>query len=117
MWLVDTSVWIDHFRKEKSGLTDLLLEGSVLMHPHVRGELACGNLKNRSDILFGLEQLCFADVATDSEAWSLLENRHLWGRGLGWVDIHLLASALITHCKLWTLDRKLAQAALELGLD
>ncbi len=86
------------------------------MHPFVSGELACGNLKSRAVILSDLQALPSAKLASHAEALQLIEDRRLWGRGLGWIDVHLLASALLSHCGLWTLDRKLAAAAMDLGL-
>jgi predicted nucleic acid-binding protein len=116
VWLVDTSVWIEHFRRGRSDLADRLLEGLVLTHPYVSGELSCGNLKNREEVLSDLRTLPSVKLASDSEVFSLIEGRRLWGRGLGWVDVHLLASALLSHCRLWTLDKRLDRAAADLGL-
>jgi predicted nucleic acid-binding protein len=114
--LIDTSVWISHFREGQPVLIDLLSEGLVVMHPFVSGELACGNLKNRAVILSDLAALPAAKRASEREVMSLIEERRLWGRGLGWVDVHLLAAALISNCRLWTLDKKLGSAATELKL-
>jgi predicted nucleic acid-binding protein len=86
------------------------------MHPFVSGELACGNLKNRAAILSELLALPSAITGSDAEVMRLVDERRLWGRGLGWIDAHLLASALMTNCRLWTLDKRLAEAASELGL-
>jgi predicted nucleic acid-binding protein len=117
MILVDTSVWIQHFRHGEQTLADRLSEGFVLMHPFVCGELGCGNLRNRSAILSDLRALPPAKLASDEEVGRLIEDRKLWGRGLGWIDVHLLASALLSHCGFWTLDKRLGEAAtaLELG--
>jgi len=117
MVLADTSVWIQHFRKGEPTLADHLSEGLVLMHPFVSGELACGNLKSRAAILSDLHALPPAKLASHTEVLQLIEDRRLWGRGLGWVDMHLLASALLSHCAFWTLDKKLGEAAAELGLN
>ncbi|MCW5982036.1 MAG: type II toxin-antitoxin system VapC family toxin [Bryobacteraceae bacterium] len=117
MALADTSVWIRHFRHGDQDLADRLSEGLVLMHSYVSGELACGNLDNRPAILAYLEALPQAMPASDEEVLELIEVRSLWGRGLGWIDMHLLASALLSGCRLWTLDRGLRQAAEELGLS
>jgi hypothetical protein len=84
-----------------------LSEGLVLMHPFVSGELACGSLKTRAAVLSGLHALPAAKLASYTEVLQLIEERRLWGRGLGWVDVHLLASALLSHCGFWTLDKKL----------
>ncbi|HEX4227277.1 MAG TPA: PIN domain-containing protein [Bryobacteraceae bacterium] len=115
--LVDTSVWIEHFRHGKIGLTGRLTDGLVLMHPYVSGELACGNLKDRMTVLLALNTLPSASRATDAEVMHLIEDRGLWGRGLGWIDAHLLASALLSNCQFWTLDKRLERAARELGLN
>lgn len=116
MVLVDTSVWIEHFRQTQPVFVELLSEGLVLMHPFVSGELACGNLKSRAALLSDLKALPSATLATHLEVLRLIEERRLWGRGLGWIDAHLLASALLSHCQFWTMDKRLAQAATDLGL-
>jgi hypothetical protein len=116
MVLVDTSVWIQHFRRGEPVLIDRLSEGFVLMHPFVSGELACGNLRHRSEVLADLHALPPANLASNAEVLRLIEDRRLWGRGLGWVDLHLLASALLSDCGFWTLDQRLAVAAKDLGL-
>src|ERR1700733_8860677 len=103
MVLVDSSVWIEHFRKGQPQLATLLNDASVLMHPFILGELSCGNLKNRADILRDLEDLPQAVAATHEETLGLMSKRKLWGRGIGWIDAHLVASALLSHCRLWTL--------------
>ncbi len=112
--LVDTSVWIDHLRRADSMLVGSLTRGAVLVHPCVLGELSCGTLHDRRNVLRFLRDLPCARVATDEEAHYLLEQRKLWGRGLGWIDIHLLTSALLTGCALWTHDQRLADVAGEL---
>jgi len=117
MVLADTSVWIQQFRHGDRGLADLLSEGRVLMHPFVSGELACGNLKDRAAILSGLNALPAAKLASHAEVLKLIEDRRLWARGLGWIDAHLLASALLSRCRFRTLDTRLAKAAVELGLS
>jgi hypothetical protein len=116
MILADTSVWIDHFRRGNRAFAGFLAAGVILAHPFVSGELACGNLKNRATILSDLEALPAAHVATHAETLHLVNSRRLFGRGLGWIDAHLLASALISNCRLWTLDGWLRMAAEELGL-
>jgi hypothetical protein len=117
MLLADTSVWIRHFRRGEPALADRLSEGLVLVHPFVSGELACGSLKNRAAVLADLNALPLATVASSTEVLQLIEDRRLWGRGLGWIDAHLLASALLSHCGFWTYDRRLGEAAAELGLS
>jgi predicted nucleic acid-binding protein len=115
--LADTSVWIDHFRTRDSTLEQALTEGEVLTHPFVLGELACGNFKNRAEILDLLRQLPPAREATDDETLTFIERRRLMGRGVGYIDAHLLAAALLTKsARLWTRDKRLAGIALELGV-
>ena len=116
MILADTSVWVAHFRHGEPTLAHHLSEGLILMHPCVSGELACGNLKDRRAILSDLQALPPAEVASYADIMALVEDRKLWGRGLGSVDVHLLASSLLSRCQLWTLDKQLRRAALELGL-
>jgi predicted nucleic acid-binding protein len=109
--LVDTSVWVDHLRKAEEELQNLLDGGVVVSHPFVIGELACGNLKNRDEILSLLAALPKAEVASDEEVLQLVAERKLYGKGLGWVDMHLLAAALLSQCPLWTRDKTLAAVA------
>jgi predicted nucleic acid-binding protein len=116
MVLVDTSVWIAHFRERQPVLVDLLRDGLILAHPFVTGELACGNLRKRASLLADLAALPTAAPVSDAEVMRLIESRRLWGRGLGWVDAHLLASAQISHCRFWTLDNRLRTVVSELGL-
>ncbi len=87
-----------------------------MIHPFVMGELACGNLKNRSRILSDLEALPCAVSATHEEVLQMLELRKLWGLGIGWIDAHLLASALLSDCQFWTLDGRLVRAAAAAGV-
>ena len=116
MILVDTSIWILHLRSVGSGLGSLLSEGTVMCHPFIIGELACGRIANRSEILSLLGALPMPLVAEPSEVLSFIENHHLMGRGIGFVDANLLASAAITGVPMWTSDRKLRTIAKELGL-
>ena len=117
MILVDTSVWADHLRKGVPALAGALEQGNVLMHPFVRGELACGNLKNRGEVLRLLEELPGAPIATDGETLDFIERRAVMGRGLGYIDVHLLASvALAGTARLWTRDKCLAVVAVDLKL-
>ena len=111
MVLVDTSVWISHFREGNAGLANLLNNGEVACHPFIVGELACGNLKNRTAILSLLESLPTTIVAEHEEILVFIENNRTMGKGLGYVDIHLLASALLTRVPIWTLDKRLEQVA------
>jgi predicted nucleic acid-binding protein len=117
MALADTLVWIEHFRRGDARLANRLSEGLVLMHPFVSGELACGNLKDRSTLLSDLHAVPPAKAASNAEVLQLIEDRRLWGRGLGWIDAHLLASARLSNCQFWTLDARLARAAVEMGLS
>jgi len=116
MLLADTCVWIEHFRHGEPRLADCFSKGIVLIHPFILGELACGNLKNRIAVLNHMHSLPSAGLASNDEVLHLIENRRLWGRGLGWIDVHLLASAVLSNCRFWTLDASLAKAATELGL-
>lgn len=117
MILVDTSVWIDHLRSGEPALATALEGGRVMMHPFVLGELACGNLQNRREVLRLLNALPAAPTATDPEALDFIERRALMGRGLGYIDLHLLAStALAADARMWTRDRRLAAVAAELEL-
>jgi hypothetical protein len=116
MILVDTSVWVEHLRKGNERLQALLLEGQVLVHPFVIGELACGNLHDRERILALMAALPAAPVAEHEDVMQLLDSRRLHGRGLGWVDVHLLASALLAGCGFWTLDEPLRRVALHLRI-
>ena len=117
MILVDTSVWIDHLRKGNTQLNSLLLNAAVLIHPFVIGELACGNLHDRSRILNLLGDLPAGSIAEDKEVLFFIEQNDLMGRGIGYVDAHLLASvSLSSPSRLWTVDRKLNDVAISLGL-
>ena len=111
MVLVDTSVWVSHFRQTHDGLVELLTNGEVVCHPFIIGELACGNLKNRTSIIALLEALPAALVAGHEELLSFIEARKVMGKGLGYIDVHLLAAALLTGVPLWTLDKKLDKVA------
>ncbi len=115
MILVDTSVWVEHLRRGLPRLATLLQEGEVMIHPWVIGELACGILRNRQQVLELLLGLPMATVASDTEVLLLIERERLMGRGIGYVDAHLLASVRLSHCRLWTQDRRLAAVALEQG--
>ena len=117
MVLVDTSVWIDHLRHSNARLRRLLESLDVCCHSFVRGELACWNLSNREGVLAQLALLPQAEKASDDEVIGFIERNGLAGRGIGFVDAHLLAaSALSQNVRLWTLDRRLAGVADALGL-
>ncbi len=111
MILVDTSVWIQHLRSGSDRLRALLFDEQVLCHPYIVGELACGTLQNRGEILSMLKALPEAHLLEHEEVLGFLDARRLYGRGIGWVDAHLLASTLLTRCTLWTLDKPLRRAA------
>jgi predicted nucleic acid-binding protein len=114
--LVDTSSWVDHLRRRDASLSQMLDEGLVWTHPFVIGELACGNLANRSEVLGLLGTLPMAPVADHEEVFTFIERRRLMGRGLGWIDMHLLASAVLASLPLLTSDKRLKMVARELGL-
>ena len=116
MVLVDTSVWIAHFRQGVAALARELEEGRVASHPAVIGELACGALRHRATTLDLLGRLPRAIVATDDEALRFLEHHRLFGQGLGWTDVHLLAATALSRCQLWTLDQRLLEAGRRLRL-
>lgn len=111
MVLVDTSVWVSHLRDGNTELANLLNDGRVLCHPFIIGELACGNLQDRAVILSFLQWLPMSIEAEDEEVLSFIENNRLMGKGIGYVDAHLIASAVLTGIPIWTLDKKLAQVA------
>jgi len=114
--LVDTSVWIDHLRKGDTHLTQLLDKGQVLCHPFIIGELACGNLKNRAEILSALGELERTPTIEFNEYMMFIDQNRLFGVGIGFVDVHLLASALLADGTLWTADKRLQKVALSLGM-
>lgn len=117
MILVDTSVWVDHFRRGDPGLVELLERASVVMHPFVVGEIACGSLRDRESILELLQDLPAAAVADSDEVLQYIERHALHGKGIGYVDVHLLASVALTEgAKVWTRDLKLHRVAVALGL-
>lgn len=116
MILVDTSVWVDHLRRGDPALVDLLESSVVIMHPFVVGEIACGSLHDRGSILELLQDLPAAAVAESDEVLRLIESHVLHGKGIGYVDVHLLASVALTQgAKLWTRDKKLRSVAQMLG--
>jgi predicted nucleic acid-binding protein len=116
MILVDTSVWVEQLRSGTIGLESSLDEGQVVCHPFIVGELACGNLKNRSQIISLFDTLPSAQVADHEEVMRFIDSNRLTNKGLGYVDIHLLASAVLTNVPLWTLDKRLSKAAAGLGI-
>jgi predicted nucleic acid-binding protein len=116
MILVDTSIWVDHLRNGNDRLALMLEQGLVLTHPFVIGELACGFLRNRREILELLQSLPCTGMAGHAEVLHLVESKSLYGRGLGWIDAHLVASAMLSPAYLWTSDRRLRLVADSLDL-
>ncbi len=117
MILVDTSVWVDHLRASDTALATLLDAAAVLAHPFVIGELALGNLRQREIVLNALSDLPRASVATDAEVLHFIDRHALSGRGIGYVDAHLLAAVRLTAAaELWTKDKRLCGIAAQLGL-
>ena len=112
MILVDTSVWIDYLRSGDQRLADLLNRSQVLIHPFVIGELACGNLRKRDEILRLLNGLPQAKIASQEEVFHMIEHKRLMGLGIGFIDAHLLASAVLSDADaLWTRDKRLQKVA------
>lgn len=116
MILVDTSVWIDHWRDANPLLADLLLDGQILCHSLVIGELACGRFRHCAEILSLMNNLPHAPSVTHDEALAFIDAHALMGSGLGWIDVHLLASASLAGERLWTRDSTLGGAARRLGV-
>ena len=114
--LVDSSVWVGHFKQRNDHLVALLEEGAVICHPYIVGELACGTPPNRKNIIELLSELESAPVATQDEFLAMMDARQLYGRGCGYVDMCLLASALLSEKSLvWTLDKRFELLAAEVG--
>lgn len=111
MILVDTSIWVDHFRNNSPRLVELLGEEQVLIHPFVIGELSLGTIRNRSEIMDLLCKLPSVPVAEHEEVMATVNRHRLFGTGIGWVDAHLIASALLARAKLLTNDKALLQAS------
>jgi len=117
MILVDTSIWIDHLNQAHSELVRLLNNGIVCTHPFIIGELACGNIINRTEIITLLNALPCLDTALESEVLNLLESHQLYGSGLGYIDVHLIAAALINNVKIWTRDKNLNSITRKLNIS
>ena len=116
MILVDTSVWVDHLRRGDARLSALLDGASVLIHPFIIGEIACGSLADRKTVLELLQDLPTAAAADADEVLVFIDRHRLHGKGLGYVDVHLLAAVALSHgAKLWTRDKRLRAAAQALG--
>lgn len=112
--LVDTSVWIEHFRSNSFALRQMLEDDQVMCHPLVIGEIACGNMKHRSEVLESLAALPTTPTIDYQELLMFIETHKLFGKGLGWIDVHLLASTMLQQVTLWTLDQSLRQSARKL---
>ena len=116
MVLVDTSIWVTHLRQGSRQLENLLMDAEVMCHPFIIGELACGNLKNRNEIISLLHSLPMASTIEFDEFLFFIDQNHLMGKRVGFVDVHLLASAQLTGVPLWTADKRLKSAADQLEL-
>jgi predicted nucleic acid-binding protein len=117
MILVDSSIWMNHFRAINQRLFDLLDADLVSSHPWIVGEIACGNLARRESVISSLKALPQITVATDNEVLHFIDKHQIAGKGLGYVDMHLLASAAIAREKVWTADRRMTEVASLLGLN
>lgn len=116
MILIDASVWIAHFKRANAALAESLENKQALCHPFIVGELACGDLPSRSSVIAMLQTLPAAPLMQHDEVLVLIERHRLMATGIGWVDAHLLGSALLAGAELWTLDRPLANAARSVGV-
>ena len=116
MVLVDTSIWVTHLREGSRHLEKLLLDAEVVCHPFIIGELACGNIKNRYEILTLLRSLPMAPTIDLNEFLFYIKRNKLMGMGIGFVDVHLLASAQLLEIPLWASDKRLKSAAVELKI-
>lgn len=109
--LADTSIWITHFRKGENHLIQLLELGFVACHPFIIGELACGSLKNRSEIIQLLEALPTIEVLDHSEVMAFIDSRKIMSKGIGYVDMHLLGASVLSGVPIWTFDKSLNKVA------
>ena len=116
MVIVDTSIWVTHLCQGSRQLEKLLMDAEVMCHPFIIGELACGNLKNRNEIISLLQSLPMVPTIEFDEFLFFIDRNHLMGKGVGFVDVHLLASAQLTGIPLWTADKRLKSAADQLEL-
>ena len=117
MVLIDTSVWVSHFHKREPYLEILLNDDDVVCHPYVIGEIACGFIKNRKEILSLLQSLLQIELVDQKEYLHFLEHNKLMGKGLGFVDINLLASCVLSKTSIWTFDKALNDAAKSLKIE
>ena len=116
MILIDTSVWIDHLRQRDDHLVITLLAGHVLIHPWVIGEIACSSIKDREQVLDLLRSLPLCSVALEDEVLLFIDQNKLMARGIGYVDVHLLASTKLSGATLWTRDKRLLIIAKEMNI-
>jgi predicted nucleic acid-binding protein len=116
MVLVDTAIWVTHLIDGSPQLKKLLLKEEVVCHPFILGELACGNIKNRNEIMSLLRSLPMAPTISIDELLYFIEQNELMGMGIGFVDVHLLASAQLAGLPIWTSDKRLKSAAVKLQL-
>ena len=116
MILVDTSIWVDHFRSRNARLVELLNEEQVAIHPFIIGELSLGSIKNKTEIMSLLAKLPTVPVAEHEEVLATVSSHKLSGTGIGWIDAHLIASALLGNAKLLTKDKALHQAGRTTGV-
>ena len=117
MVLVDTPVWIDHFRNNNTQLIHLLNNGDVFCHPFIIGEIACGNIQNRIEILSLLQSLPQSLTIDHEEILIFIENNNIMGQGLGYIGITILASAILSGLSLWTLDKRLKTMAIKFDIN
>ncbi len=117
MILVDTSVWIDHLRQSEKRLLHILENRAVLTHPLVIEEIACGHLRDRVEITSLLHSLPLAPVATHAEVLSMISHKTLYGVGLGAIDVHIIASAMLAKAMIWSRDKALSREAGRLGIN
>lgn len=114
--LVDTSVWINHLREGDKNLTQLLEQGLVACHPFIVGEIACGGIKNRHEIINLLNDLPSTEILDHSDIIEFIENRKIMNKGIGYIDVHLLGSALVSDTPLWTFDKALRKIAIQFSI-
>jgi predicted nucleic acid-binding protein len=117
MVLVDTSVWVSHLRHGNPKLQEMLQEGKVVSHPFIIGELTCGNISNRVEIISLMQSLPMLDIVEHEELLLFIEHNKMMGTGLGFVDVHLMAAAILAGIPLWTQDKSLKQACSRLSID
>ena len=115
--LVDTSVWVKHLREGDKNLIRLLEQGLVACHPFIIGELACGGINNRDEIINLLNELPSTDILDHYDIMEFIEYRNIMNNGIGYIDVHLLGSALVSETPLWTFDKALRKIANQLSIE